>query len=819
VLKSPAELLDLKICDPAMGSGAFLVQVCRWLADRLVEAWSLAETFGKSVSANGEVFEAKPERERLPRDVETRTVIARRLISERCLYGVDLNPLAVELAKLSIWLVTLAKGRPFGFLDHNFRCGDSLLGIRRLDQLTEFKMAPDAKGQQRLFGKSIEQAVQGALELRQQLREMPMRDIHDVEAMARLDSDIRRRLKVLGCIADAFMGEVLVAGANVSILDGSLESLAIEASQSIVEDLDAITAISKRAKSTLAIDLPISKASRKPIHWPLEFPEVFSRDQTGFDAIIGNPPFLGGRKITGTLGDLYREHLVLYIANGDRGSSADLVVYFFLRAHALLRNCGCFGLIAVNTIAEGDSRQVGLERLLKSKAEIFSATPNEPWPGKAAVVTSRIHIIKGAWRGKKFLAQKEVPVISAFLSSQDEWSPKALKANAGQSFQGSIVLGLGFILSNSDASRMLISDPTNSEVIFPYLNGDDLNSNPTHQPSRWVINFWDWPEDRAEKYRLPYEWIVEHVKPERQRLNEDGTFVLRNPLPIRWWQYADKRPALYHAIGRGDYFERHPENWHAERNAMKRVIAISRHTKFFNPVFISNTDIASDATVILAFSDFNHFAWLNSTVVQVWVQKMASFIGMTIRFTPSDCFDTLPKPFNMARKDLRLAGEAYHDLRSQLMVNSGEGLTQIYNRFHNPDEQDVRIGLLREKQMDVDNAVIDAYGWNDIDLEYGFYKIAYLPDNDKQRFTISEFARIEVLRRLSEINRLRYQQEVAQGLHGEGSKKSRTSASKKKSTEAVEQSDFDFNSASDIADPSGGVPNNFSPETNPEPAQ
>jgi type II restriction/modification system DNA methylase subunit YeeA len=56
-------------------------------------------------------------------------VIARRLIAERCLYGVDLNPLAVELAKLSIWLVTLAKGRPFGFLDHNLRCGDSLLGI------------------------------------------------------------------------------------------------------------------------------------------------------------------------------------------------------------------------------------------------------------------------------------------------------------------------------------------------------------------------------------------------------------------------------------------------------------------------------------------------------------------------------------------------------------------------------------------------------------------------------------------------------------------------------------------------------------------
>ncbi len=144
VLKSPIELLDLKICDPAMGSGAFLVQACRWLSDRLVEAWSLVEATGKTVSVDGEVLDAGTAKEPLPRDSEARTVIARRLIAERCLYGVDLNALAVELAKLSIWLVTLAKGRPFGFLDHNLRCGDSLLGIHRLDQLTELTMTPGA---------------------------------------------------------------------------------------------------------------------------------------------------------------------------------------------------------------------------------------------------------------------------------------------------------------------------------------------------------------------------------------------------------------------------------------------------------------------------------------------------------------------------------------------------------------------------------------------------------------------------------------------------------------------------------------------------
>src|SRR5690606_30989016 len=163
------------------------------------------------VSVDGEVLDHAGDKEPLPRDTEERTVIARRLIAERCLYGVDLNPLAVELAKLSIWLVTLAKGRPFGFLDHNLRCGDSLLGIHRLDQLTELSMTPGGKGQQRLFGKNIQKAVHEAIELRQRLREIPIRDIHDVEAMARLDFDARRQLAVPEYVADAFIGEVLAA--------------------------------------------------------------------------------------------------------------------------------------------------------------------------------------------------------------------------------------------------------------------------------------------------------------------------------------------------------------------------------------------------------------------------------------------------------------------------------------------------------------------------------------------------------------------------------------------------------------------------------
>jgi methylase of polypeptide subunit release factors len=287
-LRSAAELLDLKICDMAMGSGAFLVQVCRWLAERVVEAWEEAERQGAAISADGEVLEKAAGHDLLPPDREERLSFARRLVAERCVYGVDINPMAVELAKLSLWLVTLAKGRPFGFLDHNLRCGDSILGIHRLEQLTELSMTPNGKGQRRLFGQNIEKAVHDAIDLRRQLREMPIRDIHDVEAMARLDADARQRLEIPEHIADAFLGEVLASGGNENALGNAVASLTIQAERAIAGNRDSIATILRRADEALNVDLPSGKPGRHPLHWPLEFPEVFLRQRPGFDALVGN---------------------------------------------------------------------------------------------------------------------------------------------------------------------------------------------------------------------------------------------------------------------------------------------------------------------------------------------------------------------------------------------------------------------------------------------------------------------------------------------------------------------------------------------------
>ncbi|WP_310307544.1 Eco57I restriction-modification methylase domain-containing protein [Hydrogenophaga laconesensis] len=798
-LKSPAELLDLKICDPAMGSGAFLVQACRWLSDRLVEAWSLVEATGKTVSVDGEVLDAGAAKEPLPRDSEARTVIARRLIAERCLYGVDLNPLAVELAKLSIWLVTLAKGRPFGFLDHNLRCGDSLLGIHRLDQLTELSMTPGGKGQQRLFGQDIERAVREAIELRIRLRAMPIRDIRDVEAMAQLDADARRRLEVPECIADTFIGEVFASGSNGAGLESTLASLTTQAGQAINGGRDMVASIRRRSVAALSTDLPADKPARQPFHWPLEFPEVFAHERGGFDGIVGNPPFLGGKRITGVAGTAFRDWLVSHIAEGRRGS-ADLVAYFFLRAWSLIRNEGGFGLLAVNTIAEGDTRQVGLEVMVRAGAVIHAAYPNEPWPGKAAVVTSRVHLRKGAWHGELSILGRSVTFISAYLSDGEEWSPKRLKANERIAFQGSVVVGMGFVLSPEQARMMLDADHKNSEVIFPYLNGEDLNSDSEQRPSRWVISFWDWTEEKARTYKQPWEWIEEHVKPERQRRDENGKFALRKPLPERWWQYGDKRPGLYHAIGRGHHFEQHPEGWTPSQNRQERVLACSLVSKYLGVASLPADWIFAHRLAVFATESMAAFALLSSSINDVWARKNSSSLETRLNYAPSDAFETLPL-CDLTEQQLEEVGARYEAHRRDLCKSYGIGLTDLYNRFHDSTEQDSDITTCRELHAETDLAVARAYGWADLNLDHGFHEVPYLSENDRIRFTISETARAEVLRRFAELNRQRYEEEIAAGLHSDATSRKTKSALKgksapKKSTGSTTQAGLDFGDSS-----------------------
>lgn len=792
-LRPSSELLELKICDPAMGSGAFLVQTCRWLAERLVEAWGMEEVQGKFVTADGDVLESGSGSETLTTDMEERLVLARRLIAERCLYGVDLNPMAVELAKLSIWLVTLAKGRPFGFLDHNLRSGDSLLGIDDLSKLIQFTMTPNDKKERSLFAHNIERAVNEAMDRRKRLRAIPIRDIHDVEAMKHLDDEAKSQIATVELIADAIIGEVLRVGGNARTLESALNALLTDVGSCLDGDTVAGEHLHAIASNSLSIDLRSGEPSRKPFHWALEFPEVFI-ERGGFDAIVGNPPFLGGQKLTGFFGDAYREYMVTWLGNGARGS-ADLVAYFFLRVVNILRGRGTFGLLATNTIAEGDTREVGLTQI-SQKGTIFATYPNEPWPGTAAVVTSRIHYFKAAWNGKVLLNDNEVEKISPFLSAEDDRKPNALKANENHSFIGSYVLGLGFTMSPEEAKEILTEKPQYSDALFPYINGDDLNSSSTHEASRYVINFWDWPLERATKYPILLAQIEEKVKSERMLNN-------RKCYRDNWWHFAEKRNALYHAIGRKSSFEKHPNDFDYPQQPVLKILNLSRVTKYIYPVFINNHSVYSEATVVFTYSTHTYLALISSTFHTDWAWKNSSKMGATtLRYAPSDCFETFPFPdilpanpdlcdlTNPKIVELEHLGELYHTLRSKMMVELDIGLTKLYNAFHSPKESRDDFIELRDIHRHIDEAVRSAYGWDDIDLEHGFHEVPYLPANDRVRYTISEPARLEILRRLYKLNQERYEAEVAAGLWDKKKPKAAKTTTKKKKDDGGQGSLF-----------------------------
>ena len=807
-LKTPAELMSLKICDPAMGSGAFLVQSCRYLGERLCEAWEQAEAQGKFVTASGDVHDAA-DVEPMSSLTDERLNEARQLVAEKCLYGVDINPLAVELAKLSLWLVTISKGRPFAFLDHNFKSGDSLLGLTNLEQLRKFSLEPQTVADFFFSGKQFSERIQDIMEMRGEIAATVIHDITDVRKMEEENKLVGQKLDRLKLLADLFVSTLLTFKGDMSkpkdrqkIANG-LESLSAYAMDILNEPEEKILFWRKKAHEQLDMDLPVNKTSRIPFHWALEFPEVFA--QGGFDAIVGNPPFSGGQHLTGTLGTAYRNYLVNFVANGAKGS-ADLCAYFYLRAFSMLNGGGIFGLIACNTIAEGDTRQVGLERMVQQGGTIVAANPNMPWPGTAAVVISLVFFRKdctrkhvhqlekangvviqssqqdGHWHGVVYLNDEPTEMISPFLSQQEEWSPKMLKANANQSFQGSIILGLGFTMSEEEAKAFIEKDPQNAEVLFPYLNGEDLNSSPEQKASRWVINFFDWPlsrdaegswEQSDEKRRKEYlsnlhvpsdypgrvaedfpdilDIVREKVKPERDKLSGNQTNEGRRK---RWFHYGRDAKALYHAIGRGSAFAQHPKGWEKDELTLQ-VINLSLVSKFLVFSLVDNSFVYSNTIGVI--SQRSYFSILQSTIHEIWARKNASRLETRLRYTTADCFETFPLP--QLTLTLESLGNSYYEMRHHIMLSENIGFTIFYNVFHKPETQDARYKELRRLHREIDLAVRDAYGWNDIDLEHGFHAVSYLPENDNIRYTISESARIEILKRLARLNQERWEEE------------------------------------------------------------
>jgi len=500
---TPEQILDLKVCDPAMGSGAFLVAVCRLLADLLVRAWHAH----KCVPT-------------IPPD-EDEILHARRIVAQRCLYGVDKNPMAVDLAKLSLWLATLAKDHPFTFLDHALKCGDSLVGLTK-PQVLGFHWKPE---KQRDFARAaIEGQLNRALEQRRQIREAP-----DGTAEALL----RERLTA----ADGFIdpgrryGDLVVSAFFLADNDRKRK----ERLESLAEDLAAQRSqfdVTRHQRLEAAVgELRGGPHPVFPFHWEIEFPEVFDRENPGFDAFVGNPPFAGKNTLAAGHAPGYPDWLKTI--HEDSHGNADLVAHFFRRAFDLLRNQGAFGLIATNTIGQGDTRSTGLRGICKHGGTLYQATRRKKWPGLAAVIISVVHAYKGALPGPFFLDGRPVSLITAYLfhaGGHDD--PARLKANEGRSSKGYDIYGLGFIFDDGDPEgvsspisemeRLISKDTRNAERIFPYIGGEEILNSPTVSFTRHIINFSDLSLEEARGWPDLMSIVETKVRPQRAKNNRDS---------------------------------------------------------------------------------------------------------------------------------------------------------------------------------------------------------------------------------------------------------------------------------------------------------
>lgn len=742
-LKPAAELLDLKVCDIAMGSGAFLVASCRYLAGQLQRAWDRLDD--GEWTAFGRTRRDAPDEPALPVDAVEREQLALRLVAERCLYGVDVNPMAVEMAKVSLWLTTLAKDRPFSFLDHALRVGDSLLGVTSTKQLRALSLDPSAsrgKASRSIWAELSrpEEVLSEARAVREELERLPVNDVVDAEHKRMLLERAETSTEDLRLVGDLLVGASLRhgAGASDALVDVS-DAVRLLLAEATGDErrAGARQQIETRAESWLEVERDAGVPSRRPFHWPLAFPEVWAGG--GFDAFVGNPPFQGGRKIGRAQGDGYRAYLVRELAGGRRGS-ADLVAYFFLRAAELTRRNGGIALVATNSVAQGDTREVGLDRLVHGPWSLYRGVSSEPWPSGANLEIAKVWARQGGWNGAIELDGEPAPGIGPDLwaAGRVSGTPRRLAANAGKAFQGSIVLGMGFVLSRDEAQRLLERDPRNADVVKPYLNGEDLNQRPDGSASRYVIDMGERTEAEAREYAHCFAIIEERVKPER--LKQDAKKYPR--MVHEWWKFWNARPALNRAI-----------------SPLRRVIVIAQVSKTAQPVMLQTGPVFSGKTIVFASDRWDEFGLLSSGVHWWWTARRSTTLKMDFSYTPTDVRETLPLP--VLTDTIRSVGEALSEYRTAMQFRRQEGLTTTYNRYHDPDERADDVRRLREIHVELDRAVRDAYGWNDLELGHDFYETRF-----GVRFTFEPIVRQEILDRLLERNHAQYNDEVRRGRHG-----------------------------------------------------
>ena len=602
-----------RVCDPAMGAGVFLLAACRSLGARL----------GRE-------------------DGPLRVALTD-------LLGVDRDPIAVELARLSLWLETRARALPLSCFDHALRCGDALLGL---------DVAALARG-------------------------------HWDAARGQLDENI---IATLAAAERAWLHDddpspaaALRRAARHAEIERMLAPLRERGDRVLAAFLSSTK--SREREAALADPPPLSRAA---LHWRLAFPQLGPR---GVDAVVGNPPFAGKNSLLAAHGRPYLDWLKRRHP-GSHGN-ADYAAHFLRLADTLIGERGTIGLLTTNTISQGDTRTTGLAWLLRHGLEIYDAVEHLEWPGVANVTVSRVCLRKGeelAATARRLGVREVVSIDSRLRAGVERPDPQRL-VQSQRAFIGTYVLGRGFVLTPAEREQLLAADPRNVARIRPYLGGEQLNGSPTQTFDRYAIDFGDLTLARAEAWPDLLARVREQVKPQRERLadNPDGRRRKAN-----WWQHGRITPALEAALA-----------------PLSRCVVTSLVNKHLCFAFAPARWLFSHKLCVVAVDSYAALAVLQSRVHGVWARLHSSTMrNAGINYAPSDCFETFPWPAISA--ELEQVGERFDRARAAYMRVGDVGLTKTYNALTDAAERGPEIGTLRELHVELDRAVLAAYGWGDL---------------------------------------------------------------------------------------------------------
>jgi SAM-dependent methyltransferase len=454
------------------------------------------------------------------------------------------------------------------------------------------------------------------------------------------------------------------------------------------------------------------------------------------DVIIGNPPFLGAKRLKPEHGPDYVN--AVRRAYPEVPGMADYCVYWFRKAHDHLPDCtpadplaGRAGLVGTQNIRNNQSRVGGLDHIAAT-GTIIEAVDNQPWSGEANVHVSIANWVKTQdakllpskrrlWfkdepaPGKKKprtrgsgpatkeyeLAYRDCDQINSTLSDQTDLSgANVLACNAKPAFvfQGQVTGHPAYILAREKAAAFIAADPRNEDVVLPFLIGRDLVTG-TGQPTRFVIDFQGRDILAAQAYRQPFNHLEQIVLPSRQQKAEegkadDGGLRPHHQLFLRyWWRQAYERPEMIAAI-----------------QSLPRYIVCSAHTKrpIFN--FISPRIRPDHALFVFVFSDDYSFGLLQSSAHWLWFKMKCSKLKSDFRYTPDTVFDTFPWPQSASAKQIEAvakAGREVRRVRVEALSKITGGLRAVYRTLELPGAN-----RLKDVHAALDAAVLAAYGFS-----------------------------------------------------------------------------------------------------------